>query len=132
MTDFVDSAVRPTVTTGPIQGSSKVYRDVAGARLPFRRVHLTNSEYLDLYDTSGPYTDADAVIAILKENGEPSVATLGRMKPRAAGAERLTPAELSCYAYLRPLLLYRSLALGESLTSLMADHPHSRNVDLYM
>ena len=31
MTDFVDSAVRPTVTTGPIQGSSKVYRDVAGA-----------------------------------------------------------------------------------------------------
>ena len=28
--------------------------------------------------------------------------------------------------------LYRSLALGESLTSLMADHPHSRNVDLYM
>jgi len=62
MTDFVDSAVRPTVTTGPIQGSSKVYRDVAGARVPFRRVHLTNSEYLDLYDTSGPYTDADAVI----------------------------------------------------------------------
>jgi hypothetical protein len=27
---------------------------------------------------------------------------------------------------------YRSLALGDSLTSLMADHPHSRNVDLYM
>ena len=33
--------------------------------------------------------DADAVIAILKENGEPSVATLGRMKPRAAGAEQV-------------------------------------------
>ena len=62
MTDFVDSAVRPSVTTGPIQGSSKVYRHVAGARVPFRRVHLTNSEHLDLYDTSGPYTDADAVI----------------------------------------------------------------------
>jgi hypothetical protein len=27
---------------------------------------------------------------------------------------------------------YRSLALGDSLTSLMADHPHSRNVDLYI
>jgi hypothetical protein len=26
----------------------------------------------------------------------------------------------------------RGLALGESLTSLMAEHPHSRNVDLYM
>ena len=27
---------------------------------------------------------------------------------------------------------YGTLALGDSLTSLMADHPHSRNVDLYM
>ena len=34
-------------------------------------------------------TPTDAVIAILKENGEPSVATLGRMKPRAAGAEQV-------------------------------------------
>ena len=27
---------------------------------------------------------------------------------------------------------YGSLALGESLTSLMTEHSHSRNVDLYM
>ena len=27
---------------------------------------------------------------------------------------------------------YGSLALGESLTSLMTEHAHSRNVDLYM
>lgn len=63
MTDlFVD----PTVTTGPIAGSTKIYReldgDVPGARVPFRRVLLSNDEHLDLYDTSGPYTDADAVI----------------------------------------------------------------------
>ncbi len=62
MTDFVDTAISPSVTTGPIQGSTKVYREVRGARVPFRRVHLTNSEHLDLYDTSGPYTDAEAVI----------------------------------------------------------------------
>lgn len=52
MSDIVD------VTTGPITGSSKLYRD----GVPFRRVHLTNGEHLDLYDTSGPYTDLDAVI----------------------------------------------------------------------
>ena len=33
-----------------------------GARVPFRRVNLSDGEYLDLYDTSGPYTDPDAVI----------------------------------------------------------------------
>ena len=47
-----------SVTTGPIAGSTKIYRD----GVPFRRVNLTNGEHLDLYDTSGPYTDADAVI----------------------------------------------------------------------
>src|SRR6202790_2879916 len=53
------------VTTGPIAGSSKVYRDldgVPGARVPFRRVNLSTGDHFDLYDTSGPYTDSDAVI----------------------------------------------------------------------
>jgi len=57
--------VDPSITTGPITGSSKIYRDidaVPGARVPFRRVHLSNDEHFDLYDTSGPYTDPDAVI----------------------------------------------------------------------
>ena len=51
------------MTTGPIAGSTKIYRDLDGsARVPFRRVNLSNGEHFDLYDTSGPYTDADAVI----------------------------------------------------------------------
>jgi phosphomethylpyrimidine synthase len=50
--------VDPSVTTGPIAGSAKIYRD----GVPFRRVNLSNGEHLDLYDTSGPYTDPDAVI----------------------------------------------------------------------
>ncbi|PRC58890.1 phosphomethylpyrimidine synthase, partial [Mycobacterium sp. ITM-2017-0098] len=52
MSDVVD------VTTGPIRGSTKLYRN----GVPFRRVRLTNGEHLDLYDTSGPYTHGDAVI----------------------------------------------------------------------
>ena len=59
----------PSVTTGPIAGSTKIYRDVdldvedvPPAKVPFRRVSLSNGEHLDLYDTSGPYTDAEAVI----------------------------------------------------------------------
>ncbi len=55
--------VDPSVTTGPITGSTKIYRQIDGTpgmRVPFRRVNLSNDEHLDLYDTSGPYTDPDA------------------------------------------------------------------------
>ena len=55
------------VTTGPIEGSSKVYLDVAnssGLTIPVRRVHLTNGDHHDLYDTSGAYTDTDADIDV--------------------------------------------------------------------
>ena len=31
-------------------------------RVPFRRVNLSNGDHFDSYDTSGPYTDSDAVI----------------------------------------------------------------------
>ena len=53
------------VTVGAIAGSTKHQVEVAGfpgLRVPIRRVDLTNGEHLDLYDTSGPYTDAGAVI----------------------------------------------------------------------
>ncbi|WP_290704260.1 phosphomethylpyrimidine synthase ThiC, partial [Gordonia sp. UBA5067] len=53
-----------TVTTGPIEGSSKHYLTVEHLRIPQRRVHLTNGEHLDLYDTSGPYTDTTATISV--------------------------------------------------------------------
>ncbi|MEV6059797.1 phosphomethylpyrimidine synthase ThiC [Nocardia asteroides] len=51
-----------TVTTGPIQGSVKHYREVDGLRIPVRRINLTNGEHFDVFDTSGPYTDDNAVI----------------------------------------------------------------------
>ncbi|MFC4854328.1 phosphomethylpyrimidine synthase ThiC [Actinophytocola glycyrrhizae] len=64
MTALDDRSVRPSVTTGPITGSRKVYRDIDGIRVPFRRVDLTNGEHVELYDTSGPYTDDNAAIDV--------------------------------------------------------------------
>jgi phosphomethylpyrimidine synthase len=65
VTALDDRSVRPSVTTGPISGSRKVYRDAGdGVRVPFRRVDLTNGEHVDLYDTSGPYTDESATIDV--------------------------------------------------------------------
>ncbi|WP_299573246.1 phosphomethylpyrimidine synthase ThiC [uncultured Williamsia sp.] len=47
-----------SITTGPIRGSHKHHEPVDGMSVPFRRVELSNGEHLDLYDTSGPYTDS--------------------------------------------------------------------------
>src|ERR1700738_1469931 len=59
--------VEPSVTTGPIAGSSKAYHNLdaaPGAKVPFRRVNLSNGQHFALYDPSGPYTDPDAVIDV--------------------------------------------------------------------
>ena len=58
-----------TVTTGPIQGSSKRYEPVPawpGLEILVRRVNLSNGEHFDLYDTSGLYTDDTATIDLEK------------------------------------------------------------------
>jgi phosphomethylpyrimidine synthase len=58
VTALHDRTVSPTITTGPIEGSRKVYLEGPdGIRVPARRVELTNGEHFDIYDTSGPYTD---------------------------------------------------------------------------
>ncbi|MFC5995446.1 phosphomethylpyrimidine synthase ThiC [Pseudonocardia hispaniensis] len=60
-----DATVRPTITTGPIHGSRKVYLDGPdGLRIPVRRVALSTGEHHDVYDTSGPYTDPGAQLDI--------------------------------------------------------------------
>jgi phosphomethylpyrimidine synthase len=56
-----------SVTTGPIQGSRKVYASPAGhpdIRVPFREIVLTdpNEAPVRVYDPSGPYTDTDSGI----------------------------------------------------------------------
>jgi phosphomethylpyrimidine synthase len=77
----IDNSVRPQVTTGPISGSEKIY--TGELRVPQRRVHLTNGEHFDLYDTSGPYTDAQAEIDV--QAGLPPV-----RRDWVAGREPLT------------------------------------------
>ena len=46
--------------------------------------------------------DAEAVTAILKENGEPTVATLGTMKPRAEGDTQVDVKGASVWGWPEP------------------------------
>jgi phosphomethylpyrimidine synthase len=71
--------VAPSVTTGPITGSRKVYSAPEAApdlKVPLREVALDPSSGeppLPIYDPSGPYTDADATIDV--EKGLPRLRT---------------------------------------------------------
>jgi phosphomethylpyrimidine synthase len=62
----------PKVTTGPIQGSRKIYVSPDSApdlRVPLREIQLSkesNEPNLPLYDTSGVYTDNDVAIDVEK------------------------------------------------------------------
>lgn len=62
---------QPAVTTGPLSASRKVYSHPPGApglRVPFREITLTDPDQptFQVYDTSGPYTDVDAIIDVEK------------------------------------------------------------------
>src|SRR3990170_745430 len=57
------------VTTGPISASRKVYSSPEGSddlRVPFREIALTDASEpaFRVYDPSGPYTDATAIINV--------------------------------------------------------------------
>ncbi|MGE5509864.1 MAG: phosphomethylpyrimidine synthase ThiC [Bacteroidota bacterium] len=62
----------PEVTTGPISTSAKVYSSPPGhddVRVPFREIALTKEAGeppFRVYDSSGPYTDPNAVIDVEK------------------------------------------------------------------
>jgi phosphomethylpyrimidine synthase len=62
----------PKVTTGPLQGSRKIYATPSAApdlRVPLREIILSkeaNEPNLPVYDTSGPYTDNDVAIDVEK------------------------------------------------------------------
>lgn len=127
-----NSVVDPSVTTGPITGSTKVYRkidhDGATLRVPFRRVNLTNSEHLDLYDTSGPYTDDDAVIDL--NAGLPPrpgvVADRGTQLQRARAGE--ITAEMAYIAEregVSPELVRAEVARGRAVIPANHKHPES-------
>jgi len=57
----------PKVTTGPLPGSRKVYSAPDAhpdVKVPFRDIALSDGSSFQVYDTSGPYTDADAAIDV--------------------------------------------------------------------
>ncbi|MFA7594794.1 MAG: phosphomethylpyrimidine synthase ThiC [Novosphingobium sp.] len=61
----INSKLEIGVTTGPIRGSRKIH--VGPHRVAMREIHLEPSSGeppIRVYDTSGPYTDPDAVIDI--------------------------------------------------------------------
>ena len=119
------------VTTGPIAGSAKCYRnllEVPGGRVPFRRVRLSDGGHLDLYDTSGPYTDAGAVIDLAA--GLPPrpgvVDDRGTQLQRAR--DGLVTAEMAFVAAregVRPKLVRDEVAAGRAV--IPANHRHPEN-----
>ncbi|UYW27919.1 phosphomethylpyrimidine synthase ThiC [Methylorubrum extorquens] len=86
-----------SVTTGPVQGSRKVYAEAPGRpdiRVPYREIALSDpkEEPVRVYDPSGPYTETDAAIDL--ENGlapvrEPWIVGRGyaAVKPREVKPE---------------------------------------------
>ena len=120
-----------SVSTGPIAGSTKSYRDlngVPGARVPFRRVNLSNGEHLDLYDTSGPYTDADAVIDL--HAGLPPrpgvVRDRGTQLQRArAGEVTAEMAFIAAREEVRPKLVRDEVARGRAVIPANHNHPET-------
>jgi phosphomethylpyrimidine synthase len=85
-----DRAIEPAVTTGPITGSRKIYREVGdGLRVPARRVDLTNGAHLDLYDTSGPYTDPETTIDVRQGLPRLRQGWIARREPVSGAATQL-------------------------------------------
>ena len=90
-------ALPQSVTTGPIEGSRKVYAGVPGRadiQVPFREVSLTdpNEAPVRVYDPSGPYTETDSSIDLnagLPGVREPWIASRGyaAIEPRPVKPE---------------------------------------------
>jgi phosphomethylpyrimidine synthase len=52
------------VTRGPLTGSRKAY--VGDLKVPMREIMLANDDIVTVYDTSGPYTDENAELDIMR------------------------------------------------------------------
>ncbi len=136
MTALDDRTVTPNITTGPIQGSRKVYLEGPDdIRVPVRRVDLSNGEHFDVYDTSGPYTDSDAVIDV--RAGLPKIRApwIASREPIAGAATQLawakagiaTP-EMKFIAIREGVdveLVRHEVAIGRAVIPANHNHPES-------
>ncbi|MFZ2173387.1 MAG: phosphomethylpyrimidine synthase ThiC [Rhodococcus sp. (in: high G+C Gram-positive bacteria)] len=118
-----------SVTTGPIEGSTKQYL-LSGddVRVPVRRVHLTNGEHLDMYDTSGPYTDSNATIDLeagLPHLRAPWIADREGTQLDAARVGTVTPEMQYCAARegVSPDTVRTEVAAGRAVIPSNRCHP---------
>jgi phosphomethylpyrimidine synthase len=136
VTALDDRSVRPSVTTGPISGSRKVYRDAGdGVRVPFRRVELTNGEHVDLYDTSGPYTDSNATIDVQSGLPELRAEWIAAREPVNGAVTQLAYAKAGIitpemrYIAVRenmdPEFVRSEVAIGRAVIPLNRNHPEA-------
>src|SRR5947209_1832810 len=118
-----------TLHTVPISGSHKVYREVDGLSVPFRRITLSNGEHFDRYDTSGPYTDPAATIDV--HSGLPRLRA-GWIAERAEGTQLtwaragiITPEMRYAAAreQLDPDLVRTEIAAGRAVLPANRRHP---------
>ncbi|MPZ84983.1 MAG: phosphomethylpyrimidine synthase ThiC [Actinophytocola sp.] len=131
MTALEDRSVRPSVTTGPITGSTKVYRDADGLPVPFRRVNLTNGEHVDLYDTSGPYTDPTATIDVhnglnrLREDWglEPVNGAVTQLAYAKAGVITKEMRFVAAREGVDPEFVRQEVAIGRAVIPVNRNHP---------
>jgi phosphomethylpyrimidine synthase len=123
--------VRPTVTTGPISGSEKIYRSSGDLRVPVRRVNLTNGEHFDLYDTSGPYTDAAARIDVqaglpaLRRGWIASRAPLTQLAHARAGTITEEMRYVAVREGVEPEFVRTEVARGRAVIPVNRRHPES-------
>ncbi|TDD25030.1 phosphomethylpyrimidine synthase ThiC [Kribbella turkmenica] len=125
----IGNSVRPSVTTGPISGSEKIHRGELG--VPARRVHLTNGEHFDLYDTSGPYTDGSATIDVQAGLPAPRRDWIAGREPltQLAHARAGTVTEEMRYVAVRegvdPEFVRAEVARGRAVIPANRRHPES-------
>jgi phosphomethylpyrimidine synthase len=135
LTTLADPSITPTVTTGPITGSAKIYTEVDGLRIPFRRVRLSDGRHVDLYDTSGPYTDPEVAIDVHKGLPTPRAGWVAEREPVGGAVTQLAYAKAGLitkemlFAAARegadPELVRSEVAIGRAVIPANRRHPES-------
>jgi phosphomethylpyrimidine synthase len=141
LTALDDHDVRPTVTTGPIPGSAKTHLPVDDPasgrtlRVPQRRVGLSDGTHIDLYDTSGPYTDDTASVDVhaglprLRADWIADRAPIGGAVTQAAYAKAgvITPEMRFAAARegVDPEFVRSEVAIGRAVIPLNRCHPEA-------
>ncbi len=132
--DETSASGTTAITTGAIYSSAKHYLDVDGMSVPVRRISLTDGTHLDVYDTSGPYTDDAAQIDL--DAGLPKTrATWARPEPVAGAATQLAWARaghitpemryIAAREDVDPELVRDEVARGRAVIPANHNHPES-------